>query len=91
MVELEAVSGCVCMSQFSPCGHQAAGGHCSLEPKKMRPSKSFGSTSRGLELPQQSAEQGAASQGDKHRLTCTGQGTLVVKSCCVQALLAASR
>lgn len=44
-----------------------------------------------LERAQQNAEQGAVAQGDKHRLTRTGQGTLLVKSCCVQALLAVSR
>lgn len=90
MVELEVVSSCACMSPFSLFGHQEGGCHWSLEPEKMRPTTSFRRALRGLELPQQSTDQGAAFQGDKHRLTSTGQGNLV-KSCCAQALPVVSR
>lgn len=91
MVELEVVSGCTCVSPFSLCGHQAGGCHWSLEPKKMRPTTSFRNTLRGLELPWWSTEQGAVSQGDKHRLTCARQGTLLVNSCCACAPPVVSR
>lgn len=53
--------------------------------------RSFRSVSRGLELPWQSTEQGAAFQDDKHRLTSTGRGNLLVKSCCAQALPVVSK
>jgi len=72
-VESEVVSGCAPGSPFSLHGHQAAGCHQSLEPKKVTPTTSFRNTSRGLELPRQSTQQGARSQ-DGTDLPVQGRG-----------------